>query len=128
MLDSSGDQGFLPKDLTDCPLPYLSRGLDFDEDDTPLPEQIDLMTTLTISTVKIESNVARKIALDQQGKQPEKVAPMTKERLSFLTARRKEFEEKDGKDRRLRRSYVSARPMSSDANLESLAESTSCPI
>ena len=72
-----------------------------------------------------EIKEAEQYTLDQYSASPEKVAPMTKEKLAFLAEARKRFEVGDGKNQRFRHTYLPIRQESSKVPLENLEESAS---
>ena len=126
--DASGDQGFLPDELTKCPLTHLVNAMViafyYSVVSMPFEYQDPVANAAFLSFMK-GLKAARESALEQQGMAPAKVAPITTDQLSFLAECRKQFEEADGKSEKLREIYLNIRPEFSETALENLAESTS---
>ena len=129
MSDASGDQGFLPEEMSKRPRTHLTNAIEvaffYHGDINKVLIDKDSSTNAAFLSLSKGLKAARESALKQHDMTPGKVASMTTDQLSFLTERRKQFEESDGKDQRLRQMYFSIQPEFSEAGLENLAESTS---
>ena len=124
MSDGLGDQGFLPVVLGPCPMDVLEQAIANAHRDRPPNFHIrdPLIMAAALKFMSVHTKILKYI-LGQQGLPPAKVAPITKEQLSFLAKCRKRFEEENGKDQRLRQDYRIICPDYSKATLENLDES-----
>ena len=129
MADSLGDQGFMPDVLKQLPDKAIEYVIGFalqrpQAGAASLPVKFsDPEASATVSRFMKGLKEAEQYILEQQNMAPEKVAPMTKERLSFLDGCRRRFEADSGKDQRFRHTYFSTRTESSKVRLEDLKES-----
>ena len=127
MSDASGDQGFLPDVLAGCTPRDVEHvlGNAFRHGAIMPPfEYKDSDAKILIMNFMSGLKAAKDSALEQQYMPPGEVEPITEEQSWFLAERRKQFEQTDGRDQRLRQMYLSIEPEFSDADLQSLAPST----